>query len=55
MTYEEAFDLAVELNAGTRETVRVYKIDGMYWATTTPVSPYSSAVLIGEVRRRTPR
>ena len=55
MTYAEAFDLAVELNAGTRETVRVYKIDGMYWATTVPLSPYSSAILIGEVRRRTPR
>ncbi len=55
MTYPEAFARAVEMNGINRQPVRIYKIDGMYWSTVMCASPYSSAVLIGEVRRMTPR
>lgn len=51
MTYEEAFLTAVLINSSNRELVRIYKIEGMYWATTMCASPHSQAVLVGEVRR----
>jgi hypothetical protein len=51
MTYAEAFNTAVVINARDLELVRIYKIDGMYWATTMCASPHSQAVLVGEVRR----
>lgn len=51
MSYDDAFDAAVSANMETREHIRIYKIDGMYWATTMLASPHSSAILIGEVRR----
>lgn len=54
MTYEEAFNRAVEANAETQRTVYIIKyVDGSYtpsWA-----QSYPNASLIGEVRRRTPR
>lgn len=55
MTYEEAFTRAVEANAETCRTVYIikYLVDACYTPSWSP--SYPSAVLIGEVRRRTPR
>jgi hypothetical protein len=54
MTYEEAFNTAVAINAEARRTVYVIKyVDGTYTPSWTP--RYPNAVLIGEVRRMSPR
>jgi hypothetical protein len=55
MTYPEAFATAVEANATTRRTVYVikYLVDDCYTPSWSP--RYPNAVLIGEVRRMTPR
>jgi hypothetical protein len=55
MTYPEAFARAVDANAETRRTVYVikYMVDECYTPSWSP--RYPNAVLIGEVRRMTPR
>jgi hypothetical protein len=55
MTYAEAFARAVDANAETRRTVYIikYLIDECY--TPSWSQSYPNAVLIGEVRRMTPR
>lgn len=57
MSYEDAFKAALTLNAEWKDHVFLYKcIDHpMYWATLQPIAPYSSFILVGEVRRMTPR
>lgn len=58
MTYEQAYEAALTQNMEQRATVKLYKCikyPEVYWATFSTVAPYSSFVLIGEVRRMTPR
>ena len=55
MTYEEAFDCAVEINAATLRTVFVIKYVADEWYTVSWGQPALGCVLVGEVRRRTPR
>jgi hypothetical protein len=61
MNYNEAFELAVKRNAETRHAYFIYKMiwtneyltDACYTPSWAP--SYPNAVLIGEVRRMTPR
>lgn len=55
MTYEEAFNCAVEVNAETRRTVFIVKYVADEWYTVSWGRPAPGCVLVGEVRRRTPR
>ena len=58
MTYEEAFDQAVTLNAIYRVRIKIYRAtwDGSYFLSRYLITPpVTRAVLIGEVGRRTPR
>ncbi len=58
MTYEDAWEAALTQNMEQRATVKLYKCieyPNVYWATFVTAAPHSSFVLIGEVRRMTPR
>jgi len=57
MDYEFAFKAALTLNAEWKDHVYLYKCSDqpMYWATFHPIAPSSSFILIGEVRRMSPR
>ena len=57
MTYDQAFDCAVQRNAETGVRYKIYQFiwDGEYRAVSYHLPSLKYAVLVGEVGRRTPR